>query len=129
MRVVGAAGLDPVPAVLLDPDLGPGDPFEVIDEVAAQAQAEVLDLAHPVLLGEGVDGVLLGVGGDDVRVVARQVRGGEVAAQRGGHVQILDLVPVAVPGDVDQADLGLAVLVVAERDGHGWPLPFESCRS
>jgi hypothetical protein len=43
---------------------------------------------------------------------------GEVAAQRRGHVQVLDLVPVTVAGDVHQADLRLAVLVVAEGDGH-----------
>jgi hypothetical protein len=117
--VVGPVDLDAVPAVLLDPDLSPGDPLEVVGEVAPQAQPEVLDLAHPVLLGEGVDGVLLGVGGDHVRVVAAGVGGGEVAPQRGGHAEVLELVPVAVPGDVDQANLGLAVLVVAERDGHG----------
>src|SRR5215469_15945909 len=85
----------------------------------AEPERELLDLAHPVLLGEGVDGVLLRVGGDDLGVVAAQVRVGEVAAQRARHVQVLDLVPPAVAGDVDQADLRLAVLIVAEGDGHG----------
>ena len=118
MPVLGAVHRDPVPAVLLDGDLRAGHPLEVVHEVPAQAEPELLDLAHPVLLGEGVDGVLLRVGGDDLGVVAGQVGVGEVAAQRGGHVQVLDLVPVTVAGDVHQADLRLAVLVVAEGDGH-----------
>ena len=118
MPVLRAVHHDPVPPVLLDADLRAGHPLEGVREVPAQAQGERLDLAHPVLLGEGVDGVLLGVGRHDVGVVTLQVRGGEVAAQRGRHVQVLDLVPVAVAVDVHQADLRLAVLVLAERDGH-----------
>ena len=93
----------------------------VVDEVPPQPQRELLDFTHPVLLGEGVDGVLLGVGGDDLGVVAGQVRVGEVAAQRGGHVQVLDLVPLALASDADQPDLRLTVLIVTERDGHGEP--------
>src|SRR6266568_1114883 len=127
--VLGAVHHDPVPGVLLDADLRAGHPLEGGREVPAQAQRELLDLAHPVLLGEGVDGVLLGVGGHDLGVVAPQVRVGEVAAQRGRHVQVLDLVPVTVAGHVHQADLRLAVLVVTEGDGHA-QLPSccpESC--
>jgi len=116
--VLGAVDRDAVPAVLLDADLRAGHPLEVVHEVPAEPKREFLDLAHPVLLGEGVDGVLLRIGGDDLGVVADQVGVGEVAAQRGGHVQVLDLVPVTVTGDVHQADLRLAVLVVAEGDGH-----------
>ena len=82
MPVLGAVYRDPVPAVLLDGDLRPGHPLEVVHEVPAQPEPEVLDLTHPVLLGEGVDGVLLRVGGDDLGVVAGQVGVGEVAAQR-----------------------------------------------
>ena len=46
-----------------------------------------LDLADG-LTCEGVDGVLLGVGGQYMRVVAVEVHGGEVPAQRAGDVQV-----------------------------------------
>src|SRR5580693_8230539 len=105
----------------VSPDTTQAEPPSIVTSVVRApppAQRELLDLAHPVLLGEGVDGVLLRISGDDLGVVADQVRVGEVATQRARHVQVLDLVPVAVPGDVDQADLRLAVLIVAEGDGH-----------
>ena len=76
-----AADGDAVPAVLGDLHPGAGDPRVRAGEVPGQPQPEVLDLADPVP-GEGEDGVLLRVGGQHVRVVAGQVGGGEVAAQR-----------------------------------------------
>src|SRR4028119_115254 len=66
--------------------------------------------------------VLLRGGGEDVRVVARGVRRGEVAAQGGAHVQVDDPVPGGTAVDRDDADLRLAVLVRAEPGrpaGHG----------
>ena len=110
-------GVDPLPRVLGDLDPGAGDPRVRPGEVPGQPQPEVLDLADPVP-GEGEDGVLLRVGGQHVRVVAGQVGGGEVAAQRGRDGQVLD--PVLRGGAVHRhhPDLGLAVLVGAQHDPH-----------
>ena len=43
--VVGAVHRDPVPAVLLDGDLRAGHPLEVVHEVPAEPEPELLDLA------------------------------------------------------------------------------------
>ena len=59
-----------------------------VDEVPGQAQPELLDRADAVLAGEGVDGVLLRVGGQHGPVVAGQVGGGEVAGERDAHVEV-----------------------------------------
>ena len=67
--------------------------------------------------GEREDRVLLRVGGHDVRVVAREVRGGEVAAELRRDVEVVDLVPGGVARDLHDAHLRLAVLVRAEDDG------------
>jgi hypothetical protein len=99
-------------------DAGLGDRLEVVHEVPGQAQPEVLDLADRRLLGKGVHGALLGVGQDQVGVVAAQVDVGQVAGQGEADVEVLELVAVPVPGDPDHADLGLPVLVVSEADGH-----------
>ncbi len=93
---------DAVPPVLLDFYPGAVDPREGSDEMVTQPDREILDLADSVLAGEGVDGVFLRVRGEHVRIVAGQVRGGEVTTKRSGDVQIGDLVHRSVPryGDV-----------------------------
>jgi hypothetical protein len=73
----------------------------------------------PVLTGQRVDGVLLGVGRVHVRVVALGVRRGEVAAQLRGDVEVMEHVDrVGALGravDLDQAALGLPVLQVGQH--------------
>ena len=49
-------------------------------------------------------------------VVAVDMGRPEIPVQLRGDVQVLDLVAIGVPGDLDQADLGLAVLVCAKHD-------------
>ena len=53
---------DAVPRVLVDLDTRTGDRVDVLDEVSAEGEREVLDLADAVLFGEGEAGVLLRVG-------------------------------------------------------------------
>ena len=81
-----------------------------------QAEQEGLGRADAVAR-EREDGVLLRVGRHDVRVVALEVRRGEVAAELRGDVEVVDLVPGRVARDLDDAHLGLAVPVGAEDDG------------
>ena len=113
----------PLPGVLVDLDPAALDRLDVADEVPAEGEGELLDLAHPDLLGVREDGVLLGVGGQHAALVAGQVGGGEVTAQGGGDVEVADLVPRLVPVDADHPVLRLAVLVRAKDDAHG-PLPL-----
>ena len=90
--------------------------------MAGQPDAERLGLGDDVVLfGEGVDGVLLGVGGQRHRVVAAQV--GRFLAAGQGHADVVvdQLVRVAVAEDPDDPVLRLAVLVVSEHDCHGAP--------
>jgi hypothetical protein len=88
--------------------------------VLAEAQKEGLGGAD-AFAGKGVDGVLLGVSGHHVGVVALKVGGLEVATQLRSDVQVLNLVAVRIAGDFDDPDFGLSVLVVAEDDvaAHG----------
>ncbi len=113
-------GLDPLPGVLLDADAGPVDRLGVVHEVAGELDAEVLGALDPVLLGEGVDRVLGGVGRQDVGVGTAAVDLLHVAGQGDGDVQVLDVVRVAVTRDLDNAVLRLAVLVLSQDEtGHG----------
>ena len=118
--VLGAlGGDDAVPEVLLHLLARAGHPRVLVDEVARHAQREVLDRADAAEAGQRVHRVLLGVGRDDGAVVAGGVGvGGEVADQLAGDVHILDLVHRRRPVDVHQPDLGFAVLVGAQDDGH-----------
>lgn len=84
--------VDPRPGVLLGGPASAGDPVEVAGEVLGEPQQEGFRRTDAVP-GEGEDRVLLRVGGHHVAVVAGQVRGGEVAPQLRGDVQVLDLVP------------------------------------
>jgi hypothetical protein len=107
------------PTALVDLDARTLDVLLRADEVAGQAQAEVLDLADRRLLREGVHGVLLRVGRQHPGVVAGQVRRGQLTAQGRRHREVLQVVHRAVAADRHQADLRLAVLVGAQGDGHG----------
>jgi hypothetical protein len=115
--VVGpAVDEDPLPAELLGLPPATGDPLELAHEMAAQGHQEPLGRPDAVLLREGVHGVLLGVGRHHLAVVADGVARLEVPAELGGDVEVLDVVHVGVPGDPDDADLGLAVLVRTQDD-------------
>src|SRR6476661_3788513 len=95
------------------------DPLELAGEVPSESHRELLDRSDAVA-GEGVHRVLLRVRGHDVRVVALGVHRVEVAAELRGDADVLDLVSLGVAGDLDQPDLRLAVLVLAEHDlAHG----------
>ncbi len=118
VRVAHAVDSDPLPAVLVDFHAGAGHRLDVVGEVARQRQRVVLDLADAPLLGEGETRVLLRVGRQHLGLVAGQVRGGEVAAERRRYVEVADLVPIGVAVDAHDSGLGLAVLVVAEHDRH-----------
>ena len=67
-------------------------------------------------LGERERRVLLGVGRQHLRLVAVGVRGGEVAVQRGRHVEVVDLVARRVAHDAYDARLRLAVAVRSQHD-------------
>jgi hypothetical protein len=83
--------------------------------VLAKTEQELFRGGNSVT-GECIHGVLLGIGSDHVAVVAGGVCRFEVATQLRGDVEVLDLVAVGVPGDFDQSDFGLAVLVLAQDD-------------
>src|SRR5206468_10615005 len=102
---------------LLDLDAGAVDRLEA-DEVPPEPEREVLDLTYRRLPREGEDGVLLGVGRDDVGVLAGQVDVLEVAGQGDADREVLEAVAVTVAGDRDHPHLGLAVLVGAEDHAH-----------
>src|SRR5690606_18209859 len=116
---VGAGGGDPLPGVLLDADAGPVDGLLRGDEVAGEVDGELLGRLDAVFLGEGEDGVLGGVGRQDVGVGAGVVDVVHVAGEGDGHVEVLDAVGAAVPGDPDDAVLRLAVLVLSQDGGAG----------
>src|SRR5215469_1343757 len=79
--VLVPANDDSVPRVFVDLDPRSVDGVDVVDEMPAQIEGVVLDLADPLLLGEREAGVLLRVGGQHLGLVAGHVRVGEVAAQ------------------------------------------------
>src|SRR4249919_2807588 len=110
---------EPGPAVLVHRHrCAPYRPVRV-DEMLREPAGEVLDLTDAVLFGEGVHGVLLGVGGQHVRVVAGQVDVGEVAGEGDTDGQVTKVVPLTVPAHMREPDLRLAVLVLAEDHVHG----------
>ena len=111
---------DAVPGVRLRLHHRPGDP-RLGRPVGGQVEQERLRRGDAELLGLRVDHVLLGVGGVHVHVVALGEGGREVAPELGGHVQVVEGVPGAVPVDLDQAYLRLAVLVGAKSDRHQLP--------
>jgi hypothetical protein len=116
---VGVGGLNALPGVLLDADTRRGDGLAAVDEVPRQQDAECLGRLDAVLFREGEHGVLGGVGRQDMGVGPRVVDLVQIAAERDGDVEVLDVMGVAVPRDLDDAVLRLAVLVLAENRGHG----------
>ena len=110
--VLDAADADPLPGVLLDLDPAALDRLGVVDEVPAEREGVVLDLADALLLGVGVARSASGCrSGSTSCLVAGEVGVGEVAAQRGRDVDVADLVPVGVAIDPHDAVLGLTVLI------------------
>src|SRR5665213_1533684 len=113
--------LDPAPRVFLNRHSRPGHGWKVVSEVMCETQRELLDLANPFFLGEGVDGVLLRVGRHDVAVVANKMAGGKVAHERDADGDVLDLVHRTERSTLRHAQhvrLGLPILVFAEPDRH-----------
>jgi hypothetical protein len=110
---------DAVPGVLLDTDPGRGDRLLGAGEVPGEPEAELLGGRDATFLGEGEHGVLHRVGRQHVGVVAAVVDVVHGAGQRDGDAEVLDVVDAALTGDPDDAGLRLAVLVLAEKRGHG----------
>ncbi len=73
---------DPVPGVLLDADEAAVRGGRRLEQPAGEGEGVVLRRGHPVGLGVGERGVLLGVGRQHVGLVPLDVRGREVTAQR-----------------------------------------------
>ena len=86
-------------------------------EVLREVLAEHLRIAQVDRLRAGVDRVAHGVGRHDVRVVALEVRGGEVAGELDVDAVVVQLVTLRPALDPHDADVGLAVPAVAEL-GH-----------
>ncbi len=90
-----------------------------LEEPASESEAVVLGRLDAVQLGVGERRVLLRVGRQHLRLVARGVRVGEVAAQRRRHVEVADLVHGRVADDPHHPVLRLAVLVRSQAHSHG----------
>jgi hypothetical protein len=71
-----------------------------------------------VLLGVRERGVLLGVGRQHLGLVTSDVGVVKVPGQRGGDVEIPDLVSVGVAIDADDPVLGFSVSVGFQDDAH-----------
>ena len=112
-----ALGADAFPGAFLDGYARAIDRRELVHEVSREPDPEVLDLTDR-FTSKREDGVLLGVGRDDLAVVAGEMGVAEVAGQGDADVEVFDLVRCAVPGDAHHVGFGLAVLVVAQDDGH-----------
>ena len=121
--VFGAVDNDSLPGEFID--LNPCARYraDIADEVAGQLQPVVLDRSDPLLQGVGVHSLLLRVGGQHVRLVARQVRSTEIATQTGRYVDVVDLMTGRVAVDPDYSVLGLAVLGLAQDDARHVQLP------
>ncbi len=66
-----------------------------------------------------VDGVLHRVGGEDLGVVAKSVRGVEVAGEEDLDGPLVEVVVIEVLGEAHEADARFAVAVGVEFGGHG----------
>ena len=118
MRVVTVGERYPIPPILVDLNARRLDWLDVIDKMPGQRQRVGLDVGHASLEGERVHRVLLGVGGQHVRLIAAQVGVGELASQAGRDVQVADLMLRRIPIDTDKPRLGLAVLVIRQHVLH-----------
>ena len=106
------------PRVLDEPDLRAAHRRPRDDEVLDERAPERLELCDVVLGGEHVDRVAHGVGGEQRAVVAVVVRGGEVAIEHDVDGDVGQLVAARGAHDLHQPDLGLAVVALAEDEGH-----------
>src|SRR4028118_911820 len=115
--VVGlAVRLYPAPPELGDIDPAGRDGRAGFKEVVHEREPEVLDAPGQVALRQRVDRVAHGVGSQKLGVVPVVVGVVEVALQGDADVQIPDLVDGGVALHLEEADLGLAVVVLAEDD-------------
>ncbi len=89
-----------------------------------QAQPEFLDLAHRPLPGQRVDGVLHGVGGQHLAVIAVDVDLLEVALELDVDGDVLQVVLFTAARDPHQADPRFAVVTGRELDCHGSAPPI-----
>jgi hypothetical protein len=117
--VGAAADGDAGPGLLDDVDAHGQGCGVLLDEVLANGEGELLVVAGGVVAGEGVDGVAHGVGGQNARVVAFGVAGGEVALEGDVDGEVAQLVAVAAAGQLEDADVEFAVAVLTESDRHG----------
>ena len=108
---------DTLPGLLPDVDACPIHRCELAHEMSREPDAELLDLPDR-LASEREYGVLLRVRRHDLAVVAGEMGFGEVPRQRHTYGQIPHLVQRAGLGDAHHVRLGLAVLVVSEKDRH-----------
>ena len=112
-----AADADVGPGGFVDVHAGAVDGRELADEMPGQPEAEILDVADRVAR-EGENGVLLGVSRHDFAVVPAEVRLGEIARKRNGDCEVPNFMGPTGLCDPNDMRLRLAVLVVAEDDGH-----------
>jgi hypothetical protein len=105
--------------VLGQADPGAGHARRGGEEALREAHAEALDVGHVVVaLGQRVDRVAHRVGGEHPGVVARDVRGREVALERDVDREVGEVVAVGPARDLHEAHARLAVVVPA-YDGGG----------
>ena len=83
-----------------------------------QPQPERLDVIDRVLLGQRIDRVAHGVGGQQAGVVPLDVGGLKLALELDADREIAQIVSVGPARDVDQANLGLSVPGLTQNDRH-----------
>ena len=106
------------PRVRDEPDRGPLDRRPGLHEVLDERAPEALEVGDVVLGREHVDAVAHRVGGDQGAVVAVAVGGVEVAVEHDVDRHVGQLVAALAAHDLHQPDLGLAVVALAEDEGH-----------
>jgi hypothetical protein len=122
VRVGRAADLEPPPRPLLDGDARAGDLVAARQEVLGEPGRELLARPERTFGGEAVDGVAHRVGGEDLGVVAGDVRHRELAGEPQRDGEVAQRVAAAGAAlDLDQPHALLAVVVVGERDVHQVP--------
>ena len=109
---------NPLPRPLGDFDAHPSHGFVTLEKPRGQRQRERFDVSAGMLSCKCVHGVLHGVGRQHRGVVAQDVRGLEVALEADVDQQILHVVTIATPRQLQEPDARLTVCVVGERMEH-----------
>src|SRR5918992_1391218 len=115
MLVGLAVHLDSVPQILRDLDPAARYRGAGLEEVVDQLEPEILDAPPQVVLCQGVTSVSHRIRGERVGVITLQVDGFEVAFERDAYVEVPDLMALGVAIYLEYANLGLAVVVLAEN--------------